>query len=169
MTITLEEFSKKLEAMKHAKKVDMLKKIANLCHKKYNDNSDWNSWSFKNFLWSEWKLECSQEIFLTGNAQVLLSSQIIAHVKVFCSLSSSIPIVKVTSTLFDLRTGQIKEITKYEKHCLISKFWEDPEFEYYTRYGVSDKQEEITFIREKTDEIVETISSFIKTTICLKK
>ena len=165
MTITPEEFSKKLEAMKHTKKVDILKKIANFCHKEYNDNSDWDSWSFRNFLWSEWEIRCNQEISLIGNAKVLVDSQIIAHVKVFCGLSSPIPRVKVTSTLFDLRTGQIKEITKYEKHCVISKFWEDPEFRYYTGSENSDKQEEITFIREKTDKIVETISSFAKSII----
>ena len=65
MTITAKKF---LEM----NKIDILKKIAAFCHKEYNDNSDWNSWSFKNFLWSEWELKFEQQIYLTGNAKVLL-------------------------------------------------------------------------------------------------
>lgn len=161
MTITLEEFSKKLEAIKHTKKVDILKKIANFCHKEYNDNSDWDSWSFRNFLWSEWEISCSnQDIFLTGNAKVLVDSQIIAYVKVFCCFIDLEPMVIATSTISDLRTGQIKEIAKY----WVSRFGDNLELR-HSRFGRSDKQEEITFIREKTDEIVETISSFVKSII----
>ena len=160
MTITAEEFFKKQEAMGRSKKIDILKKIAAFCHKEYNANSDWNSWSFKNFLWSEWKIVSDQRIYLTSNAKVLLDSQTIAHVKVFCGFISSfslIPEIRVTGTIFDLRTGKIKETA-------MCKEYGDPDAGYYS--GTSDKQEEITFIRDKTSEIAETMSSFIKTITC---
>ena len=102
---TAEEFFKKLDAKGRSKKIDILKKIAAFCHKKYNDNSDWSSWVFKNFLWSEWELKFDQQNYLVGNGKVLLDSQTIAHVKVFCGfISNSKPVVRVTSTLFNLRT-----------------------------------------------------------------
>lgn len=154
MSITPEEFFNKLEAMERSKKIDILKKIAAFCHKEYNDNSYWNSWAFKNFLWSEWQLKFDQQIYLIGNAKVLLDSQTIAHIKVFCGFMSNLkPVVRVTSTLFDLRTGQIKEIafcdkSNYDDNVFCSNLY---------------KQDEIIFIRDKTEEIVETISNFIKT------
>ena len=153
MTITPEEFFKKLEAMERSKKIDILKKIAVFCHKEYNDNSDWNSWSFKNFLWSEWQLKFDEQIYLIGNAKALLDRQTIAHVKVFCGFISNLkPVVRVTSTLFNLRTG---ETAFYDK----SNYDDDV---YCSLY----KQDEITFIRDKTEEIVETISNFVKTITC---
>jgi hypothetical protein len=159
MTITAEEFFKKLEAMERSKKIDILKKIAAFCYKKYNVNSDWNSWAFKNFLWSEWEIKCDQQICLIGNAKVILDSQTIAHVRVFCGFIPSfslIPEIRVTGTIFDLRTGKIKEIA-------MCKEYGDPDNGYYSGFGISDKQEEITFIRDKTGEIAEAISNFIKT------
>lgn len=162
MTITAEEFFEKLEAIKRSKKIDILKKMAAFCHKEYNDNSDWDSWSFKNFLWPEWELKFEQQIYLTGNAKVLLDSQTIAHVEVFCGFIPSfslIPKTRVTGTIFDLRTGKIKEIAA----C---KEYDDPDAGYYSSFGISDKQKEITFIRDKTEEIAETISNFIKTITC---
>ena len=153
MTITPEEFFKKLEAMERSKKIDILKKIAAFCHKEYNDNSYWNSWVFKNFLWSEWQLKFDEQIYLIGNAKALLDRQTIAHVKVFCGFISNLkPVVRVTSTLFNLRTG---ETAFYDK----SNYDDDV---YCSLY----KQDEITFIRDKTEEIVETISNFIKTITC---
>jgi hypothetical protein len=155
---TAEEFFKKLKAMEHPKKIDILKKIAAFCYKKYNDNSDWNSWAFKNFLWSEWEIKCDQQIYLIGNGKVILDSQTIAHVRVFCGFIPSfslIPEIRVTGTIFDLRTGKIKEIA-------MCKEYGDPDNGYYSGYGISDKQEEITFIRDKTSEIAEAISNFIK-------
>lgn len=150
MTITAEEFFKKLEAMERSKKIDILKKIAVFCHKEYNDNSDWNSWVFKNFLWSEWELKFDEQIYLIGNAKALLDRQTIAHVKVFCGFISYLtPVVRVTSTLFNLRTGETA-------FCDKSNYDDDV---YCSLY----KQDEIIFIRDKTEEIVETISNFIKT------
>ncbi len=152
MTITAKEF---LEM----NKIDILKKIAAFCHKEYNDNSDWNSWAFKNFLWSEWEIKFDQQIYLIGNAKVILDSQTIAHVRVFCGSIPSfglIPEVRVTGTIFDLRTGKIKEIA-------MCKEYGDPDNGYYSTFGISDKQEEITFIRDKTGEIAGAISNFIKT------
>jgi hypothetical protein len=148
MTITAKEF---LEM----NKIDILKKIAAFCHKEYNDNSDWNSWAFKNFLWSEWEIKFDQQIYLIGNAKVILDSQTIAHVRVFCGSIPSfglIPEVRVTGTIFNLRTGQIKEIAFCDK----SNYDDDV---YCSLY----KQDEIIFICDKTSEIVETISNFIKT------
>ena len=110
--------------MERSKKIDILKKIAVFCHKEYNDNSDWNSWSFKNFLWSEWELKFDQQIYLIGNAKVLLDSQTIAHVKVFCGFIPSfslIPETRVTGTIFDLRTGKIKKI-RQACTCLIHSY-----------------------------------------------
>ena len=161
MTITPEEFFKKLEAMERSKKIDILKKIAAFCYKEYNANSDWSSWAFKNFLWSEWQLIFNGQIYLIGNAKVLLNSQTIAHIKVFCGFMSDLrPVVRVTSTIFDLRTGQIKEIA----------FCDKSNYDNDVFCSNSYKQEEITFIRafirDKTDEIVETISNFIKTITC---
>ena len=159
MTITAEEFFKKLEAMERSKKIDILKKIAVFCHKEYNDNSDWNSWSFKNFLWSEWELKFDQQIYLVGYAKAILDGQTIAHIKVFCGFIPSfslIPEIRVIGTIFDLRTGKIKEIAACKEYS-------DPDDGYYSGFGFSDKQEEITFICDKTSEIAETISNFIKT------
>lgn len=157
MTITSEEFFNKLEAIKRSKKIDILKKIAAFCHKEYNDNSNWNSWAFKNFLWSEWELKFEQQIYLIGNAKVLLDSQTIAHIKVMCHYRDfhDLPVVKVKSRIFDLRTGQIKEIYKYIGFSYHESLYSDIEN--------PDKQDEIIFIRDKTSEIVETISNFIKT------
>ena len=153
MAITAEEFFKKLDAKGRSKKIDILKKIAAFCHKEYNDNSDWSSWSFKNFLWSEWQLKFDEQIYLIGYAKVLLDSQTIAHVKVFCGFISYLtPVVRVTSTLFNLRTGETA-------FCDKSNYDDDV---YCSLY----KQDEITFIRDKTEEIVETISNFIKTITC---
>ena len=153
MTITPEEFFKKLEAMERSKKIDILKKIAVFCHKEYNDNSYWNSWAFKNFLWSEWELKFDKQICLIGNGKVLLDRQTIAHVKVFCGFILYLsPVVRVTSTLFDLKTGETA-------FCDKSNYDDDV---YCSLY----KQDEITFIRDKTEEIVETISNFIKTITC---
>lgn len=150
MSITPEEFFNKLEAMERSKQIDILKKIAAFCHKEYNDNSYWNSWAFKNFLWSEWQLKFDEQIYLIGNAKVLLDSQTIAHVKVFCGFIFDIkPVVRVTSTIFDLRTGETA-------FCDKSNYDDDV---YCSLY----KQDEIIFIRDKTEEIVETISNFIKT------
>ena len=149
MTITAEEFFKKLDAKGRSKKIDILKKIAAFCHKEYNDNSDWSSWSFKNFLWSEWQLKFDEQIYLIGNGKVLLDRQTIAHVKVFCGFISNLkPVVRVLVTLFNLRTGETA-------FCDKSNYDDDV---YCSLY----KQDEITFIRDKTEEIVETISNFIK-------
>ena len=153
---TAEEFFKKLEAMERSKKIDILKKIAAFCYKEYNANSDWSSWAFKNFLWSEWEV---RQTYLIGNAKVLLDSQTIAHVEVFCGFIPSfslIPEIRITGTIFDLRTGKIKKIA-------MCKEYGDPDAGYYSGFGISDKQEEITFIRDKTSEIAEAISNFIKT------
>lgn len=150
MAITAEEFFKKLDAKGRSKKIDILKKIAAFCHKEYNDNSDWSSWSFKNFLWSEWQLKFDEQIYLIGNGKVLLDRQTIAHVKVFCGFISYLtPVVRVTSTIFNLRTGETA-------FCDKSNYDDDV---YCSLY----KQDEIIFIRDKTDEIVETISNFVKT------
>ena len=150
MTITAEEFFKKLEAMERSKKIDILKKIAAFCHKEYNKKSFWDSWAFKNFLWSEWELKFDQQIYLIGNAKALLDRQTIAHVKVFCGFISYLtPVVRVTSTIFNLRTGETA-------FCDKSNYDDDV---YCSLY----KQDEIIFIRDKTEEIVETISNFIKT------
>lgn len=147
---TAEEFFKKQEAMERSKKIDILKKIAAFCYKEYNANSDWSSWAFKNFLWSEWQLKFDEQIYLIGNGKVLLDRQTIAHVKVFCGFISNLkPVVRVTSTLFNLRTGEAS-------FCDKSNYDGDV---YCSLY----KQNEITFIRDKTEEIVETISNFIKT------
>lgn len=156
MTIVSEKFFNK------PRRIDILKKIAAFCHKEYNDNSDWNRWVFKNFLWSEWELKFDQQIYLIGNAKVLLDSQTIAHVKVFCGFIPSfslIPETRVTGTIFDLRTGKIKKIA-------MCKEYGDPDNGYYSGFGISDKQEEITFVRDKTSEIAEAISNFIKTITC---
>ena len=157
MTITTKEFFEKLEAIKRSKKIDILKKIAAFCYKEYNANSDWNSWSFKSLFWSEWELKLEQQIYLTGNAKVLLDSQTIAHIKVMCHYrdSAGLPVVKVKSRIFDLRTGQIKEIYRYigfNHHESLYSDIENP-----------SKQNEIDFICDKTDKIVEAISNFIKT------
>lgn len=153
MAITAEEFFKKLDAKGRSKKIDILKKIAAFCHKEYNDNSDWSSWSFKNFLWSEWQLKFDEQIYLIGNGKVLLDRQTIAHVKVFCGFISNLkPVVRVLVTLFNLRTGETA-------FCDKSNYDDDV---YCSLY----KQDEITFIRDKTEEIVETISNFIKTITC---
>lgn len=147
---TAEEFLKKQEAIERSKKIDILKKIAVFCHKEYNANSNWNSWAFKNFLWSEWKIVSDKQLYLIGNAKVLLDSQTIAHIKVFCGfISNSKPVVRVTSTLFNLGTGETA-------FCDKSNYDDDV---YCSLY----KQDEIIFIRDKTEEIVETISNFIKT------
>jgi hypothetical protein len=159
MAITAKEFLEKSKAMGRSKKIDILKKIAAFCHKEYNDNSDWNSWAFKNFLWSEWEIKFDQQIYLIGNAKVILDSQTISHIKVFCGFIPSfslIPEIRVTGTIFDLRTGKIKEIA-------MCKEYGDPDNGYYSTFGISDKQEEITFIRDKTGEIAGAISNFIKT------
>lgn len=158
---TAEEFFKKLEAIERTHKTRLLQKIASFCYKEYNANSDWNSWSFKNFLWSEWQLKFDEQICLIANARVLLDSQTIAHVEVFCGFIPSfglIPEIRLTGTIFDLRTGKIKEIA-------MCKEYGDPDNGYYSTFGISDKQEEITFIRDKTGEIAEAISNFIKTEI----
>jgi hypothetical protein len=158
MAITAEEFIQKLEAMGRSKKIDILKKIAAFCHKEYNDNSDWNSWAFKNFLWSEWEIKFDQQIYLIGNAKVILDSQTISHIKVFCGFIPSfslIPEIRVTGTIFDLRTGKIKEMA-------VCKEYGDPDNGYYSEFGISDKQEEIAFVCDKTSEIAEAISNFIK-------
>ena len=160
MTITPKEFFDMPQRIDQ--KIDILKKIAAFCHKKYNDNSDWNSWVFKNFLWSEWELKFDEQIYLIGNAKVLLDSQTIAHIKVFCGFIPSfslIPEIRVIGTIFDLRTGKIKKIAACKEYS-------DPDAGYYSGFGISDKQDEITFIRDKTEEIVETISNFIKTITC---
>ena len=162
MTITAEEFFKKLKAIERPKKIDILKKIAVFCHKEYNANSNWNSWAFKNFLWSEWKIVSDKQLYLIGNAKVLLDSQTIAHVEVFCGFIPSfslIPEIRITGTIFDLRTGKIKEIA-------MCKEYSDPDNGYCSGFGISDKQEEINFIRDKTSEIAEAISNFIKTITC---
>lgn len=159
MTITSEEFFNKLEAIKRSKKIDILKKIAAFCYKEYNANSDWSSWAFKNFLWSEWEV---RQTYLIGNAKVLLDNQTIAHVEVFCGFIPSfslIPEIKVTGTIFDLRTGKIKKMA-------MCKEYSDPDNGYCSGFGISDKQEEINFIRDKTSEIAEAISNFIKTITC---
>lgn len=156
MTITTKEFFNK------PRRIDILKKIAAFCHKEYNDNSDWNSWSFKNFIWSEWELKCDRQIYLIGNGKVLLDSQTIAHVKVLCAFTTSfslIPKITVTGAIFDLRTGKIKKIAE----C---KEYDDPDDGYYSGFGVSDKQKEITFVRDKVSEIAENISNFINTITC---
>jgi hypothetical protein len=160
MTITAEEFFKKLEAIERTHKTRILQKIASFCYKEYNANSDWNSWSFKNFLWSEWQLKFDEQICLIANARVLLDSQTIAHIKVMCHYrdSGDLPIVKVKSRIFDLRTGQIKEIYRYIGFSYHESLYSDIEN--------PDKQNEIDFICDKTDEIVETISNFIKTITC---
>ena len=152
MTITPKEFFDMPQ--KIDQKIDILKKIAAFCHKEYNANSNWDSWSFKNFLWSEWQLKFVHQIYLIGNAKAILDGQTIAHIKVFCGFISNLkPVVRVTSAIFDLRTGQIKEIafcdkSSYDDNVFCSNLY---------------KQKEITFIRDKTEEIVETISNFIKT------
>lgn len=159
MTITPEEFFNKLEAMERSKKIDILKKIAAFCYKEYNANSDWSSWAFKNFLWSEWEV---RQAYLIGNAKVLLDNQTIAHVEVFCGFIPSfslIPEIKVTGTIFDLRTGKIKKMA-------MCKEYGDPDNGYCSGFGISDKQEEINFIRDKTSEIAEAMSNFIKTITC---
>ena len=155
MTITPKEFFDMPQ--KIDQKIDILKKIAAFCHKEYNANSNWDSWSFKNFLWSEWQLKFDEQIYLIGNAKAILDGQTIAHIKVFCGFISNLkPVVRVTSTIFNLRTGQIKEIafcdkSNYDDNVFCSNLY---------------KQEEIDFICDKTDEIVETISNFIKTITC---
>lgn len=154
MTITAKEFFEKLEAIERSKKIDILKKIAAFCHKEYNDNSDWSSWSFKNFLWSEWRLKFDEQIYLIGNGKVLLDRQTIAHVKVFCGFISNLsPVVRVTITLFDLKTGETAFCDKsnYDDDVFCSNIY---------------KQSHLVFIRDKTDEIVEAISNFIKTITC---
>ncbi len=140
-------------------KIDILKKIAAFCHKEYNDNSNWNSWAFKNFLWSEWEPKFEQQIYLIGNAKAILDSQTIAHIKVVCHYrdSAGLPVVKVKSRIFDLRTGQIKEIYRYIGFSYHESLYSDIEN--------PDKQNEIDFICDKTDEIVEAISNFIRTEI----
>ena len=156
---TAEEFFKKSEAIERSKKIDILKKIAAFCYKEYNANSDWSSWAFKNFLWSEWEV---RQTYLIGNAKVLLDNQTIAHVEVFCGFIPSfslIPEIKVTGTIFDLRTGKIKKMA-------MCKEYGDPDNGYYSGFGISDKQEEINFIRNKTSEIAKAISNFIKTITC---
>lgn len=153
---TAEEFFKKLDAKGRSKKIDILKKIAAFCHKEYNDNSDWSSWSFKNFLWSEWQLKFDEQIYLIGYAKVLLDSQTIAHINVMCYYrgSSGLPVVKVKTRIFDIRTGEIKEIYRYIGSSYDEALvWDESE--------TSDKQDEIDFICDKTDEIVESISNFI--------
>jgi len=160
MTITAEEFFKKLEAMERSRKARILQKIAAFCYKEYNNNSDWNSWAFKSLLWSEWQLKFDEQIHLIGNAKVLLDKQTIAHIKVMCHYrdSDDLPAVKVKSRIFDLRTGQIKEIYKYIGFSYHESLYSDVEN--------PDKQNEIDFICDKTDEIVEAISNFIKTITC---
>ena len=157
MTITAEEFFKNLEAMERSKKIDILKKIAAFCHKEYNKKSFWDSWAFKNFLWSEWELKFDEQIYLIGNAKVLSDKQTVAHIKVMCHYrdSNDLPVVKVKTRIFDIRTGQIKEIYKYIGFSYHESLYSDIEN--------PDKQNEIDFICDKTDEIVETISNFIKT------
>ena len=157
MTITAEEFFKKLEAMERSKKIDILKKIAAFCHKEYNKKSFWDSWAFKNFLWSEWELKFDEQIYLIGNAKALLDRQTIAHIKVMCHYrdSNDLPVVKVKTRIFDIRTGQIKEIYKYIGFSYHESLYSDIEN--------PAKQNEIDFICDKTDEIVETISNFVKT------
>ena len=138
------------------KRVDILEKIDVFCHKKYNTWSFWDNWLFKNFLWSEWKIVSD---LLTNNAKVLLDSQTIAHVNVSVGYYRSfddLPIVKVRSRIFDLRTGKIKEIYRYIGLSYDEAIvWDNSK--------ASNKQDKIKFICDKTDEIVETISNFIKT------
>ena len=155
---TAEEFLKKQEAIERSKKIDILKKIAVFCHKEYNANSNWNSWAFKNFLWSEWKIVSDKQLYLIGNAKVLLDSQTIAHINVMCYYrgSSGLPVVKVRTRIFDIRTGEIKEIYRYIGSSYDEALvWDESE--------ASDKQDKIDFICDKTDEIVEVISNFMKT------
>lgn len=141
-----------------SKQVDILERIAVFCHKEYNTWSFWDNWLFKNFLWSEWKIVSDQRIYLTGNAKVLLDSQTIAHVNVMCYYrnSDNLPIVKVRSRIFDIKTGEIKEIYRYIGLSYDEAIvWDNSK--------TSNKQDEIDFICDKTDEIVEAISNFIKT------
>ena len=155
---TAEEFFKKLEAMERSKKIDILRKIANFCYKEYNTWSFWDNWLFKHLLWSEWRIVSEKQIYLLGNAKALLDSQTIAHIRVMCYYRDSAgkPAVKVRSRILDTRTGEIKEIYRYiglsYDEALV---WDESE--------ISDKQDEIDFILDKTDEIVEAISNFIRT------
>lgn len=137
-------------------RIDILKKIAAFCHKEYNTWSFWGNWLFKNLLWSEWKIVSDRQIYLIGNAKVLLDSQTIAHINVMCYYrgSSGLPVVKVRTRIFDIRTGEIKEIYRYIGSSYDEALvWDESE--------ASDKQDEIDFICDKTDEIVESISNFI--------
>lgn len=155
---TAKEFFEKLEAIERSKKIDILKKIAAFCYKEYNTWSFWDNWLFKYLLWSEWKIVSEKQIYLLGNAKTLLDSQTIAHIQVMCYYrdSAGLPVVKVKSRIFDIRTGEMKEIYRYiglsYDEALV---WDESE--------ISDKQDEINFILDKTDEIVEAISNFIKT------
>lgn len=157
---TAEEFFKKLEAIERTQKTRILQKIASFCYKEYNTWSFWDNWLFKHFLWSEWKIVSEKRIYLLGNAKVLLDSQTIAHINVMCYYrsSSGLPVVKVKTRIFDIRTGEIKEIYRYIGSSYDEALvWDESE--------TSDKQDEIDFICDKTDEIVESISNFIKTEI----
>lgn len=151
MTITAEKFFNK------SRRIDVLRKIAAFCYKEYNTWSFWDNWLFKNnLLWSEWKIVSDKQIYLIGNAKVLLDSQTIAHINVMCYYrgSSGLPIVKVKTRIFDIRTGEIKEIYRYIGSSYDEALvWDESE--------TSDKQDEIDFICDKTDEIVESISNFI--------
>lgn len=158
MTITPEEFFKKLEAIERSKKIDILKKIASFCYEEYNTWSFWDNWLFKHFLWSEWKIVSEKRIYLLGNTKVLLDSQTIAHIKVMCYYRNSddLPVVKARSRIFDIRTGEIKEIYRY-----IGLSYDEALA--WNKSETFDKQDKIDFICDKTDEIVEVISNFIKT------
>ena len=151
MTITEEFFNK-------PRRIDILQKIAAFCYKEYNTWSFWDNWLFKHLLWSEWKIVSEKQIYLLGNAKALLDSQTIAHIQVMCYYrdSAGLPVVKVKSRIFDIRTGEMKEIYRYiglsYNEALV---WDESE--------ISDKQDEIDFICDKTDEIVGSISNFIKT------
>jgi hypothetical protein len=150
MNTTTEKFFNK------PRRIDILKKIAAFCYKEYNTWSFWDNWLFKYLLWSEWKITSATRIYLMGNAKVLLDSQTIAHIKVMCYYRDfdDLPVVKVRSRKFDLRTGEIKEIYRYiglsYNEALV---WDESE--------ISDKQDEIDFILDKTDEIVKSLSDFI--------
>ena len=137
-------------------RIDILKKIAAFCYKEYNAWSFWDNWLFKHLLWSEWKIVSEKQIYLIGNAKVLLDIQTIAHINVMCYYrgSSGLPVVKVKTRIFDIRTGEIKEIYRYIGSSYDEALvWDKSE--------TSDKQDEIDFICDKTDEIVESISNFI--------
>ena len=153
------------KTMTKSNKIDILRKIGDLCQKEYNDESIWSDWVFDNLMWSDWKIINGLELYLKANAKILYKKNTLGHLEIFCGYpdqKSRKLVVIARGRLFDLKSDRLRKIVEVES----SSLKRNGKINVETDIFVSDiLSEEVDFFVLKAKEITETISNFINTVI----